>query len=241
MLETRVVLNRKSKGEAEKPFWISFSDLMTALMMLFLVVMAVALLAVTKTVNEAEQRKVAREKDISKLLDKVVAAAKKYPGVTIDRDKSIIDFGSQAQFDTGSYSLGPDKARALRAFVPEILVIARDELGQRWLKRIVVEGFADSRGTYLMNLHLSLERSERVICVLQAPPFKDEKAMTEDELEQIRQLFLVGGYSSNSAKASFEASRRIELRIEFLGIDEQRPTAEVALTGNFGVCALGSA
>ena len=31
-----VVLKRRSKGEAEKPFWISYADLMTALMVLFL-------------------------------------------------------------------------------------------------------------------------------------------------------------------------------------------------------------
>jgi outer membrane protein OmpA-like peptidoglycan-associated protein len=36
-----------SKEPAEKPFWISFSDLMTALMVLFLVAMVVALMAVT--------------------------------------------------------------------------------------------------------------------------------------------------------------------------------------------------
>ena len=35
---------RRPRDEAEKPFWISFSDLMTALMVLFLVAMAVGLL-----------------------------------------------------------------------------------------------------------------------------------------------------------------------------------------------------
>ena len=37
---------KRAKEEAEKPFWISFSDLMTALMVLFLVAMAVALMVV---------------------------------------------------------------------------------------------------------------------------------------------------------------------------------------------------
>ena len=237
MLGSRVVLSRKSKNEAEKPFWISFADLMTALMMLFLVVMSVALLAVTKTVNEAEQRKVVREKDIEQLLDKVAEAAKRYPGVTVDRDRNVINFGTKAQFDTGSHQLGPDKARALRAFVPEILVIARNNLGKRWLKRIVVEGFADQRGSYLMNLNLSLERSQRVLCVMLAPPYQDEKAMSDDEKEQIRDLFLVGGYSFNSAKASFDESRRIELRLEFFGVDEQRLATEGIPRGDVGSCS----
>jgi outer membrane protein OmpA-like peptidoglycan-associated protein len=238
MLGPRIVLNKKSKDEAEKPFWISFADLMTALMMLFLVVMAVALLSVTKTVNEAEEKKAKRDREIERLLDKVDLASKRYEGVTVDRDRNVINFGSRAQFDTGSHQLDSVKEQALRAFVPEILSIARDDLGKRWLKRIVVEGYADQRGTYLMNLNLSLQRSQRVLCVLLATPFPGEKPMSPDEQEQIRELFLVGGYSFNSAKASFDESRRIELRLEFLGVDEKRPTTEGIARGNFGLCAL---
>ena len=31
MIGRTIVVKRKSKGEAEKPFWISYADLMTAL------------------------------------------------------------------------------------------------------------------------------------------------------------------------------------------------------------------
>ena len=41
MFGARVVVKRNGRDEAEKPFWISFADLMTALMVLFLVVMLV--------------------------------------------------------------------------------------------------------------------------------------------------------------------------------------------------------
>lgn len=57
MIGTKIVLNRGGRDEAEKPFWISFADLMTALMVLFLVVMGVALIAVTKNVTEREKKK----------------------------------------------------------------------------------------------------------------------------------------------------------------------------------------
>lgn len=120
------------------------------------------------------------------------------------------------------------------------MTIAQDDLGKRWLKRIVAEGFTDQRGTYLYNLNLSLQRSQRVLCVLLASPFPDEKPMSQEQLEQIRELFLVGGYSFNSAKSSFEESRRIELRLEFLSIGEERPSNEGMPRGNFGPCALGN-
>lgn len=53
----------------------------------------------------------------------------------------------------------------------------------------------------------------------------------------MRSLFLVGGYSFNAAKDTDEESRRVEMRIEFLGVGEQRAQAP-ALSGNFGECAL---
>lgn len=48
MLGNRYSKKPRSKDDGEKPFWISFADLMTALMTLFLVVMAVSLMVVTK-------------------------------------------------------------------------------------------------------------------------------------------------------------------------------------------------
>ena len=42
MIGNRYAKKHRSKDEGEKPFWISFADLMTALMTLFLVVMAVS-------------------------------------------------------------------------------------------------------------------------------------------------------------------------------------------------------
>ena len=238
-----IIVKRRSKDEAEKPFWISYADLMTALMVLFLVVMSVALLAVTRTVSQIEQEKAQRQEDIAKLLDEVEQAADRYPGVKVDRDRDIIDFGDKAHFDKGRYSLNPDQDRLLRAFVPEVLAIARNDLGRKWLKQIVVEGFASPEGDYLYNLNLSLERSQRVLCTLFAPPYSDEKSMTPAELEQVRDLFLVGGYSFNATKydaatKSYDESRRVELRLEFLVIGEARPSTPVLASGNFGKCAL---
>jgi len=239
MIGARILIKRNGRDEAEKPFWISFADLMTALMVLFLLVMSVALLAVTRTVNEAEVRKLARDRDIAQLLDRIRRATDKFPGVSVNMARSAIDFGDRARFDTNSSRLSTEQARLLRAYIPEVLAIARDDLGRKWFKRVIVEGFADERGTYLLNLDLSLRRSERLLCVLFAKPTSDERAMTNDELEQIRNLFLVGGYSFNSAKASYEESRRIELRLEFW--DEPSTDPESKRTaGNIGTCALES-
>lgn len=205
-------------------------------MVLFVLVMSVALLAVTKTVSEVERKKAEREQDVQRLLDKVEKAAAPF-GVTVDRKRQVVDFGDRARFDTGSYQLTRDQAKLLRAFVPKVLDIARDDLGKRVLKRIVVEGYTDQRGTYLYNLNLSMQRSQRVLCALLDKPGSEERPLEGREQEEVRELFLVGGYSFNSSKPTLDESRRIELRLEFLAVDEARPKADVA-QGNFGVCAI---
>ena len=235
MVGAKIVLKRGGRDEAEKPFWISFADLMTALMVLFLVVMGVALLAVTKNVTEKEKKEEQHRQDIENILDRFEQAAKQYDGIKVDRRRSVIDFGDRARFALAKYTLSSDQEAVLRQFVPEILRLANDDLGKRVLKRVVVEGYTDKTGTYLSNLNLSLQRSQRVLCTMFAT--NGASLLTEEQKESVRSLFLVGGYSFNAAKETDGESRRVEMRIEFLGLDESRPpTPEQA--ANFGECAL---
>lgn len=244
MFAARAGLRRPARSEAERPFWISYADLMSALMVMFLLAMSVALLAVTKNVTDAERRKVERDARIADLMRRVEAVAARYPGITVDPERRIIDFGERARFEKNRHTLTVEQARTLRAFVPEILAIARDEPEPGWLARIVVEGFASPEGDYLYNLNLSMQRSQRVLCVLLARPLPDERPMTQRELDQVRDLFLVGGFSFNAPifdpkLSSFEASRRVELRLEFRGIDERRAApATAGVPAEPGKCPL---
>ncbi len=238
MFGARSIGRRRQKDEAEKPFWISFADLMSALMVLFLVVMSVALSSVTKRLTEQERGREQRERDIQAILARFQQAANRFPGIIVDATRQVIDFGEQAQFEFSSSTLTGKQQALLRAFVPEILRLANDSLGKRILKRIVVEGYTDKTGSYLSNLNLSLQRSQRVLCAMFAKPTAGETALTQPQLEDIRALFLVGGYSFNAAKDTDALSRRVEMRLEFLGIGENRGIAKGQTAGNFGECAL---
>lgn len=234
MLGTRITIKRGGRDEAEKPFWISFSDLMTALMVLFLVVMGVALLAVTKNVSERDKKEEEHRKEIELILDRFEAATSRHKGIHIDRARSVIDFRDRARFAFGKSTLLPEQEAVLRKFVPEILAIANDGIGRRVLKRVVVEGYTDKTGSYLSNLNLSLQRSQRVLCAMFTN--KGEHLLNAPQKEDVRNLFLVGGYSFNNAKNNDDESRRVEMRLEFLGIDEERQTASVM--NDIGECAL---
>jgi outer membrane protein OmpA-like peptidoglycan-associated protein len=218
----KLPVRKRARDEAEKPFWISFADLMTALMVLFLVSVTVALFAVTQKPDEEAKKQVQRKLEINELLIRIAKVTKEYPSISMIGDTIYL-----AKFETNSSKLNGNQATMLRDFVPKMLTVVRDPLGDEWLKQIIVEGFADKQGSYIYNLDLSLSRAERVLCVLLAPPKLASNAMNEDDRKKTRELFLVGGSSFNALKENDAESRRIELKLEFLdlksGKKEERP------------------
>lgn len=229
MIGRRSPSQRRGKDEAEKPFWISYADLMTALMVLFLVVMAVALVAITGRDGE-------HKKKISECMSLALEAATRHEGVRVDLDRNVIDFGDRARFAFNSSVLSPDQEGVLRRFVPELLSMADNATCKQVLKRIVVEGYTDKTGNYLTNLNLSLMRSQRVLCAMFKP--NGPHPLNETQKAAVRDVFLVGGFAFNASKDTPEESRRVEMRIEFLGIDEKRVEPPQGASGGFGTCAI---
>ena len=218
----RIILKRKGKQEGESPFWISFSDLMSALMTLFLVVMAVTLVAVTKNVTAEEEAKILREGAIRNVMEKIKKASSE-KNVEVNESTYQIDLGEIVRFESGKYAIQMDAAKFLRDYIPVLLSAKATPEGEKWMRRVVVEGFTDQDGTYLYNLGLSLDRSRSVVCALFAKPTPDERALSNVQLEQIQDLFLVGGYSFNSVRKDKAASRRVELKIDFWGLNDKKP------------------
>lgn len=205
-----------SQDEAEKPFWISFSDLMTALMVLFLVAMSVALMAITQKVISGPDE---HRKKVDACMADVVAMTKaEFPGVDV-RGQSV-SFGTLALFETNKHRLDDRAEVTLKTYVPKVLALARSPRCQSVFKRVIVEGFASQSGTYIHNLNLSLQRAERVLCILLDPSAKSP--LSDEDRRFVRNLFLVGGSSFNALKPSDAESQRIELKLEFLAYEEPK-------------------
>jgi outer membrane protein OmpA-like peptidoglycan-associated protein len=236
-MHPRVIAKKSGKDEAEKPFWISFSDLMTALMVLFLVVMGVALLAVTEGVSDLVT-KADREDEHKNRITAFIAhlndASTRFPGVTVDADRHVIDFGPKVLFASGSSVLHVEQQALLRRFIPEIIHAANEQLGMKVLKDFLVVGYTDKNGSYLYNLDLSLQRSQRVLCAMFANHGPD--LLSDSQKEDVKKLFMVGGYSANATQVDDEKSRRVEIKMEFLGLDQKRESS--LAVGNYGDCRL---
>lgn len=224
MFGMRMPASRRARAEGEKPFWISFSDLMSALMVLFLVAMSVALLAATKKISDDEREDKARAEAIASLMDEIraVVSAKEFEGVRVIGN--TIDFGPRGRFEReGQNILYAPQRELLRQFTPKLLdKLRRTEASQYWFKRAVVEGYASQTGKYLFNLNLSLERSARVLCELLREPRAGEVQLSDEDRKLIATKFFVGGASFNSLRATADDSRRIEFKLEFKTRQERR-------------------
>lgn len=226
MLSLKLPTRRRSRDDGEKPFWISFSDLMSALMVLFLVAMSVALLAVTKKISDEEREESERATAIADLMREIGLVTQRPEFAGIQIVGTTIDLGRRATFEReGQNTLSPPQREFIRAFTPELLALLRSsEAGQKWFKRAVVEGYASRTGTYLFNLNLSLQRSERVLCELLLTGPNVMPLALEDR-RFVAQRFFVGGASFNSLRSNDAESRRIEFKLEFKTRDELREEA----------------
>lgn len=213
----------RNREEGERPFWISYADLMTTLMVLFLIVMVASLVSVTQRITQETAGEKNRSKDIAELCRNLEKKAKiANSNIQVDCQTNRINFGAPGRFGYNDYRLGEEGKIALKAVVPLVLESAESPQGKKWLKQILIEGSTDTDGSYLYNLHLSLQRSEWVMCSLLDTRTANQINLTDDQKKLVRDIFLAGGVSFNNAKESKEASRRIELRMQFYGLKDDR-------------------
>ena len=215
---------RPSRGqdEAEKPFWISYSDLMTACMTLFLVVMAVNIVSLEKEYGTKEQR--IRSESIGNCFNELKEGAKSaFPEAKFDYNSSDairINLGAIVNFISGDYSISAPGVNFLRRYIPTVLTQVSSSDCRKYFRRVVVEGYTDTDGNYLRNLKLSLDRSRQVVCSL-APGAGFEVPISREIQNRIRDLFLVGGFSFNSFKPDKADNRVVVLKLEFWQVGEE--------------------
>lgn len=147
--------------------------------------------------------------------------------VSVSRDRLIVDFGEAARFGSGDHRLSREGAILLRGYVQELLAAVDAGSGRavdagssrQWFRRVIVEGFTDRVGSYLYNLDLSMKRAQSVVCALMSGG-NGEAPLSGEQQRRVRELFVVGGFSFNSARASKEESRRVELRLDFYAAED---------------------
>lgn len=151
---------RKSRDVAvdeENPYWMSFSDIMSALLVIFILASVILILQLMEIQKELEQRQVQFEEEIVELkkaeqvrrtiLDEAVAALRKRGiKVEVSENQTVLSIPNDLLgFDTGAYEINPAyQPRALEIAQVINEVVSRDNRVE-FLDTVFIEGHTDNR------------------------------------------------------------------------------------------------
>ncbi len=216
--------------------WIPLADLMTGLMVIFLLI-SVAIMV--KTI-ERHQQKIEQElkKNLpvtSKTVDNIGRELRQALGnttlkasnVQFESDNLIIRFrGNLGLFTVGSSNITPQFQQQLNQFFPEYLQVVRKYESQ--ISNVSIDGYASSfwgrhadiDKAYLLNMNLSQQRAKAVLEHI----YHDVLAKQPQQQEFIRDYFTANGYSSSRAVINQDGSENSDLsqRVEFKIIIKSR-------------------
>lgn len=218
-------LNRRTDDESA---WLSLSDMMTVLMVLFLVIAIVIATTATERLNKittvlsqvVQQEKVLCEKLQDKLYDNF---SKRDLEIECNPIR-VIFVNSNYKFASNSSELSPQFKYALAKFFPIYLETVKNWQVADLVDEIRIEGHTDSDGGYLFNMELSQDRSRSVLDFVinldqvQRPRENylwTRKLLTANGLSFSRRLNSQGDEIVDERKESEdkEQSRRVEIKL----------------------------
>ena len=215
---------KKADTEEENVFWVTMSDMLLGLMMVFMTLFVLAMTGYSqsKLQEQATQSKVAEQ--LSKALkeQKIDASINKVTGQVEISDLEL--------FDVNSYQLSANGRKYLDKFIPVYVntVFSNSELYDK-IVNVVIQGHTDSQtysgiaskeGQFLTNMDLSLKRANSVAQYL----FKT--GYNKKYTDKLTKTVVVEGKSFTdpvfvNGKEDYAKSRRVELELIVRNTDIQ--------------------
>ena len=197
-------------------FWITMTDLMTGLVLVFIVLFFYTFLTghVDKIQSELAQENAS--KSLQETLKKQDIEA------TIDPISGVVKISDLELFDVNSYKLSPKGKAYLDKFAPAYLdsLFSNDYLDKN-IDKIIIQGHTDSQTfagkfsddeQYMKNMELSLNRAYEVANYMTNTPYNKANG------NRLRKMIIVEGASFSNpvlvdGKEDFAKSRRVELKL----------------------------
>ncbi len=214
--------------------WIPLSDLMTGLMMMFLLISASFMLRVEQTTTLVVKEYQETKSNLSMALQKEFARNLKQWNAEILGDMTIRFNQPDVLFDTGSSTIKPAFKEILKDFIPRYINLITHEKYRKSIKEIRIEGHTSKRWAsdtdeltaYLKNMHLSQERSQSTLEYI--------LSLTLLNIDQIwiRQHLTANGFSSSKPIVGKDGiindgrSQRVEFRITTNADERMQAIAE---------------
>src|SRR5574344_346888 len=201
-------------------FWVTMSDLLLGLMVVFLVLFVFAITGYT-------QDKVTQHESQYQATEKIAKELKKNNiKVHVDKFSGRIKISDLELFELNSWELSPKGKTYMSKFVPIYLnTVMKDPKIRENVSQIIIEGHSDSQTfagakssqeKYFKNMDLSLKRASSVAQYIVYSDYKDKKSYES----QLLKLLSVEGKGPSepvmkNGKEDFSKSRRVELKLMF--------------------------
>ncbi|WP_404427160.1 OmpA family protein [Ureibacillus chungkukjangi] len=202
----------RRRGSSSPNYWMSFADLMSALLMVFVLLLVVVVLDYREDLAEKEKQ----IEEITSVKSEIIAALmKEFENsnieLEIDPDTGAIQLATNILYTFNSSEITQEGKGTLAQFVPKYLDILLQDKYRDEISTIIIEGHADNAGDYLYNLNLSQERAFSVLKVIYANDFPNF-----EQKEYSKQVVTANGRSNvvpiynESGEYDANASRRVE-------------------------------
>jgi outer membrane protein OmpA-like peptidoglycan-associated protein len=154
-------------GEENAGVYLSISDLMSSLLMIFAMLFITAQIQLEAKIKEADALRIQIEeykKAVDELPVRILNALEGKMGgkglFSVDKETGDVSIGDRILFDSGSAALKPEGKDFLTKFIPVYSgVIFSSELFHKQITRVVIEGHTSSNGAEKDNMELSLRRA----------------------------------------------------------------------------------
>jgi len=207
---------KKSENEEENVFWVTMSDMLLGLVMVFMTLFVL-------TITGFSQNKIQQQATQSEVAKQLKTELKKQNiQVNVDNLTGQVKIADLELFDVNSYNLSPRGKQFLDKFIPIYVntIFSNQKLSDK-IVNVVIEGHTDSQtfsgiptkeGQFIKNMDLSLKRAnsvaEYVFSTNYNKQYRDKLLKTVvAEGKSFTDPVLVNG------KEDYAKSRRVELKL----------------------------
>ena len=210
------IKKRNTESQENNIFWVTMTDLMTALVLVFMVLFFYTYIT---SFYEKLERTVAQQNAAEALKETL---QKKHLSAFVDTSAGVVKISDLELFDLNSYELSPKGKQYLSGFAPAYLEsLFKNEYLKNNIDKIIIQGHTDSQTykgkysddeQYMKNMELSLKRAYSVANYMINTPYNKTNG------DKLHKMIIVEGASFSNpiytkGKEDFAKSRRVELKI----------------------------
>lgn len=219
------LLQRKNtieEGGDNNVFWVTMSDLLLGLAIIFMTLFVLAMTGFTQQTIEQKQQQMEVNKELIEKLNEANIDAQ------VDPMTGDIKISDLELFETGSYNLSAKGRNYLDKLMPIYIntIFSKTELVTQ-IENIIIQGHTDSQSyagiknpdiQYMKNMSLSLQRANSVA------DYMFHTNYNKNYSDKLKKILVVEGKSYSepiiiNGKEDYNKSRRVEMRLKVKKLD----------------------